>query len=257
MMGRTNAALAIAGNKKRSQTAELVTGRLIARFKDLLASGVLKPGEHLPPERDLAGQFGVSRSSLRQALKVLESMGIVAQRVGQGTRLNSNAAQILSEPFEFLVLIDGISIFELHEARMIVEPELAARAAERATAEHLSTLRRSIEAMKKTGSDSARRTEQDLLFHSTIHLAAGNRVCEHMFMSVNRAMMTSIRVTTHRVPYQHTIAFHTPIYEAIHERDPMAAREHMMAHLIETKNQLLLQPRGELLATGLQKFEKL
>ena len=57
----------------------------------------------------------------------------------------------------------------------------------------------------------ARRTEQDLIFHSTIHLAAGNRVCEHMFTSVNRAMMTSIRVTTHRVPYQHTIAFHTPI----------------------------------------------
>src|SRR5580704_39479 len=168
-MGRTNAALASAGHTKRSQTAELVTGKLIARFKDLLASGALKPGEHLPPERDLAVQFGVSRSSLRQALKVLESMGIVVQRVGHGTSLNSNATAILSEPFEFLVLIDGISIFELHEARMIVEPELAARAAERATLEHLSTLKKSIEVMKKTGSDPARRTEQDLLFHSTIH----------------------------------------------------------------------------------------
>jgi GntR family transcriptional repressor for pyruvate dehydrogenase complex len=256
-MGRTNMALAVNDKKKPGQTAELVTGKLIGRFKDLLASGALKPGERLPPERDLAVQFGVSRSSLRQALKVLESMGIVAQRVGQGTRLNSNAAAILSEPFEFLVLIDGISIFELHEARMIVEPELAARAAERSTAEHLSTLKKSIEAMKKTGSDPVRRTEQDLLFHSTIHLAAGNRVCEHMFTSVNRAMMTSIRVTTHRVPYQHTIASHTPIYEAIHDRDPKAAREHMMVHLIETKDQLLLQPPGGLLTTGLHKFEKI
>lgn len=257
MMGRTTAASTLAGKQERSQTAGLVTGKLIARFKDLLASGALKPGERLPAERDLAVQFGVSRSSLRQALKVLESMGIVAQRVGHGTRLNSNAATILSEPFEFLVLIDGISIFELHEARMIVEPELAARAAERATVEHLTTLRKSIETMKRTGRDPARRTEQDLLFHSTIHLAAGNRVCERMFTSVNRAMMTSIRVTTHRVPYQHTIAFHTPIYQAIHDRDPKAAREHMMAHLIETKDQLLLQPRRRLLATALRKFEKL
>ena len=242
---------------KKNPTADLVTGKLITRFKDLLASGTLKPGEHLPAERDLASQFGVSRSSLRPALKILESMGIVSQRVGHGTRLISNAAAILSEPFGPPVLIDGISIFELHEARIIVEPELAARAAERATTEHLSTLKKSIETMQKTGSDPVKRIEQDLIFHSTIHHAAGNRVCEHMFTSVNRAMMTSISVTTHRVPYQHTIAFHTPIYEAIHERDPERARREMMAHLTETKSQLLLHKRNGVPPTTLEKFEKL
>jgi GntR family transcriptional repressor for pyruvate dehydrogenase complex len=240
-----------------SQTDEdLVTRKLIARFKELLGSGALKPGERLPPERDLAVQFGVSRSSLRQALKVLESMGIVAQRVGQGTRLNSNAAAILSEPFEFLVLIDGISIVELHEARIIVEPELAARAAERATLDHLSILRKTIETMKKHGSDPVKRIEQDLLFHSTIHRAAGNRVCEHMFTGV-RALMASIRVTTHRVPYQHTIAFHTPIYEAIYARDPRLAREKMMEHLVETREQLLLHSASEAHPGNARKFDKL
>ena len=64
---------------------ENLTGKLLDRFKELLAAGDIVPGERLPAERELAVRFGVSRSSLRQALKVLENMGILSQRVGQGT----------------------------------------------------------------------------------------------------------------------------------------------------------------------------
>src|SRR4051794_8679636 len=92
-----------------------VTVKLIAVFKQLIAEGSLLPGSRLPPERELAGNFGVSRSSLRQALKVLEIMGVISQRVGDGTYLNSGANAILGEPMHFLILLDGISFHELME----------------------------------------------------------------------------------------------------------------------------------------------
>src|SRR5437763_1125258 len=84
-----------------------ITGRLIGVFKNLISEGALTPGGRLPAERDMAENFGVSRSSLRQALKVLEIMGVISQRVGDGTYLNAGAPSILSEPMEFLILLDG------------------------------------------------------------------------------------------------------------------------------------------------------
>src|ERR1043166_2382104 len=99
-----------------------ITNRLIGAFNRLISEGVLRPGTRLPPERELAPRFGVSRSSLRHALKVLEIMGVVRQRVGDGTYITSSASSILSEPLEFLVLLDGMSLLDLLETRIIVEP---------------------------------------------------------------------------------------------------------------------------------------
>src|SRR5687768_14237734 len=129
-----------------------LTGTLLALFKRLIAEGALVPGDRLPPERELAEMTGVSRSSLRQALKVLDNLGIISQRVGSGTRLNESAASVLSQPLEFLILLEGISFQELMEARLIVEPELAARAAVRASAEELSVLEAAIRGMEEGAS---------------------------------------------------------------------------------------------------------
>src|SRR5438477_4012388 len=154
-----------------------VTNQLLAEFKNLIAHRVLRPGVKLPPERDLAPRFGVSRSSLRHALKVLEIMGVVRQRVGDGTYITGSASSILSEPLEFLVLLDGISLFDLLETRIIVEPELAARAAERATSEDLADLRHSLDGIK-TEKDEKKRIDYDLAFHETIFRASGNLLCQ-------------------------------------------------------------------------------
>src|SRR5437762_13017045 len=90
-----------------------VTYWLVLRFQQLLTDGVLKPGARLPSERELAGKFGVARSSLRQALKVLEVMGVITQRVGDGSYLNSDASAVLSVPMDFLFLLDDTSVQEL------------------------------------------------------------------------------------------------------------------------------------------------
>src|SRR5579883_3389010 len=142
-----------------------LTDWLVLRFKQLISEGVLTPGYKLPSERDLAATFGVSRTSLRPVMKVLKMMGVISQRVGDGTYLSNDASSVLSEPMEFLFLLDETSSQELIETRLIVEPTLAAKAADLATPEHLIILRQTIAEIESSGNDQFRIIEADLLFH--------------------------------------------------------------------------------------------
>ncbi|MGH9663463.1 MAG: FadR/GntR family transcriptional regulator [Bryobacteraceae bacterium] len=220
-----------------------LTNQLITSFKNLIAQGVVLPGSKLPAERDLAQRFGVSRSSLRHALKVLDIMGVVRQRVGDGTYLSTSAARILREPIEFLVLLDGISLFELLETRLIVEPQLAARAAERATSTELAALRESLELMaagaKGETLDQRKMVELDIAFHQAVFRASGNRLCGHIFTLIHRAMVRSIEVTSQMVDWEHTVTYHRPIYDAIFQRQPEEAQNRMTIHLTDTKEVLV------------------
>ncbi len=184
--------------------------------------------------------FGVSRSSLRQALKVLEIMGVVTQQVSRGTYLSDNASAILAEPIDFLVLLDGISHHELFEARMMLEPELAARAAERATTDDLRALRGALTQMRRALSDQMRYIEGDVAFHDAVFAAAGNRVCQAMMRVVQRAVLTSIARTSGLTELERSFAFHKAIYVAIEKRRPDEARQEMIQHLKFGRDRLLL-----------------
>lgn len=212
-----------------------VTNQLIARLKALISSGVLTPGAKLPPERELAPAFGVSRSSLRHALKALEIMGVLKQRVGDGTYLAGNADAVLQEPFELLMLIDAITLDDLLETRLIVEPELAARAAERATLEDLRKMSQTLEGYRRGTPDTVL-VEADLAFHRAIFEAARNPICTRMFSLIHRAMASSILLTSRMVEWDHTLEFHRPIYTAIERRRPVDARLAMIAHLSDAKS---------------------
>ena len=216
-----------------------LTGSLIALFKRLIAEGTLAPGDRLPPERELAELTGVSRSSLRQALKVLENMGIISQRVGSGTTLNPAAASILSEPLEFLILLEGISFQELMEARLIVEPELAARAASRATRDDLLALQGALSRMEASTGDPAGFAQADLHFHQAVYRAAGNRVCTILFTVVHQSLEALIRITSGLVEPESMVSFHRRIYVAIRKGDAEAARERMREHLHDSAELLV------------------
>jgi GntR family transcriptional repressor for pyruvate dehydrogenase complex len=207
-----------------------LTQRLIGDFKQLIASGRMSPGSKLPPERALSLQLGVSRPSLRQALKVMEVMGVLQQRVGDGTYLNSNASEILGQPLEFLILLDGITFHELVEARMIMEPELAARAAERAAPEDLAALRSALKAIDLETDQSAI-GKHDIAFHEAIFRAAGNRVCQQMLGILHRSILDSMM----RAPWLRSSAIsnaqHKRIYLAIESREPQQAYQNMLEHL--------------------------
>lgn len=226
-----------------------LTKTLISVLKGLMSDGSLALGSRLPPERELAERFGVHRSSLRQALKALETIGVLTQRVGDGTYLTSDAASILSAPLEFMIIVDGISFTELMEARLIVEPELAARAAERATSNDLINLRAALDAMKASRRDRAVRAQHDLTFHETIAHASANRVCQRMFSAIHKATMKGMMLTTSVDNYKETIRFHEAIYKAIWRRDPEAARRQMIEHILNAKS-LISSIRGKRTRNG-------
>ncbi|MGH9355645.1 MAG: FadR/GntR family transcriptional regulator [Terriglobia bacterium] len=215
-----------------------ITSKLIVSMKALISEGALAPGCKFPPERELASRFGVSRPSLRQALKVLEIMGVISQRVGDGTYLSGNASQILNEPMEFLILLDGISIHELLEARSVIEPELAAQAAERATASDLRELARAIKHHESNRYDLTVCIEADLSFHEAIFHAAGNRAWARFLSFIHRSMWKALAVTSQLVEPQRPLASHKAIYAAIYKRNPEEARRQMVRHLAGTRQLL-------------------
>jgi GntR family transcriptional regulator, transcriptional repressor for pyruvate dehydrogenase complex len=225
----------------REQPDTRITAKLIARIKTLIAAGVISPGSKFPPERELAKDFGANRASVRQALKVLEIMGILIQRVGDGTYLSSSAETILNEPLDFLVLIDDLSHHELFETRLIVEPELSARAAERATAEDISDLRNAILTMERSKT-TRERLDADLEFHEAIFRASGNRICHLLFKGIHRSLLTSMGQLSDRVSLEQPLMFHRKIYSAIRERDPEGARRAMQDHINDARTLLVRSP---------------
>lgn len=223
---------------------EDVTHLLILRFQQMISDGLLAPGAKLPPERELAAYFKVARSSLRQALKVLEIMGVITQKVGDGTYLNRDASTVLSVPMEFLFLLDDTSVHELTELRLLMEPALAAKAAERANAEDIALLRQSISDLENSKGDRVQLVASDLLFHRAIFQASGNRLTGRLFHTIHRAMLNMIMVTSQLVDLEHTVNFHKPILAAIERRDAALAAKLMTAHL-EDASDLLASSREQ------------
>jgi GntR family transcriptional regulator, transcriptional repressor for pyruvate dehydrogenase complex len=219
--------------------AKDLTHTLVAGLKDMISGGELHPGSKLPPERELARQFGVNRGSIRQALKALDVMGVVHQRVGDGTYLTNDASTTLGAPLDFLILVDGITFQELFEARRIVEPELAARAARRRSEDDLIELSKAVEAMKANPAmDAEELAEQDLRFHEAIWRASGNRVCQRMFSSLHRAMSRSLTVTSSLREDGTPLRAHEQMYLAIKAGEAEEARGMMFEHLLQGEGTL-------------------
>ena len=220
--------------------AKDLTHTLVAGLKDMISSGELHPGSKLPPERELAKRFKVNRGSIRQALKALDVMGVVYQRVGDGTYLTNDASTTLGAPLDFLILVDGITFQELFEARRIVEPELAARAARRRSDGDLRELEQAVTAMKAhPAMDAEGMAEQDLRFHETIWRASGNRVCQRMFSSLHRAMSRSLTVTSSLRDEGTPAIAHEQMFHAIAAGESERARKLMFEHLLQGESTLL------------------
>lgn len=210
-----------------------LTSTLINAVRQMIVTGTLQRGGRVPPERELASQFNVDRSSVRQALKALGVMGVIRQQVGGGTHLTNDASTILDVPLDFLLLGEGITFAELFEARRIFEPVLAARAASYRTFDEICQLEKSVKEMKrhaKSGSlAGVAAWDQD--FHHLIWEMARNRLCLRMLDPLHRIMTNSFAVTRSISDYTRAIASHAGILDAIRAGDPVAAHCSMVQHL--------------------------
>lgn len=234
----------MAKTQSSSAPPHRVTASLIAEIKGMIANGTLSPGARFPAERDMAKHFQVNRASVRQVLKVLEMMGVLTQRVGDGTYLSTSAEAILNEPLDFLVLLDDLSHHELFETRLIVEPELAARAAERATAEDLHALRAAITAMQNSRG-TQERLAADMAFHDAVFRASGNRICQLLFKRIHRIVLNSMTQLSNRVALEKPLNYHKRIYAAIRAHDANAARQVMREHILDARSLMSMNPTAD------------
>jgi DNA-binding FadR family transcriptional regulator len=200
----------------------------------LIAGGEFLPGNRLPPERDLARQFGVSRPTVREAMVALELAGLVEVRTGAGIYVNAKPAEARMLP---LWLGDsGPGPIELIEARRAIEPIIAAAAARRASVADLAAIEETLHDMAQAA-DSPSFRSADRRFHQRIAQASGNSVLVAMVDSLWAQMFTPIFERLGRrtglLPERRDLARdeHMAILRAVAGRDPEAARHAMDAHL--------------------------
>jgi GntR family transcriptional repressor for pyruvate dehydrogenase complex len=210
------------------------------QIQRLIADGALKPGDLLPPERELAERFAVSRSSVRDAIRTLELVGLVVPRQGEGTMVADVGPEAVVMPIASVLTRKRELIEELLDIRKMIEPALAARAAARASAEDLARLEDVVRRQREKTQRGEPAVEEDTEFHYQIALAARNGVVRRVIDVLMRLLRdTRARsLQTHGRP-ERSLAGHKRILDAIKRRDAAAAERAVRRHLREIEEIVL------------------
>lgn len=232
-----------------------VTQHAIDRIKALIAGGTLKPGDRLPTERELAADLGVSRSSMREAIRALTTLGVLEARHGAGVYVTALRPGDLLETFSVLAEISqGETLIEVLQVRRMLEPSATALAAGRADDDQLRHLGAVLGSMEADGGGAADpptvadTVSADLTFHQAIVAITGNAT----LAAINDGL--SSRTFNARVWHGHQEAGmtarlredHERIYQALLDRDPDAARAAATMHVLRVERWL----RADLASAG-------
>jgi GntR family transcriptional repressor for pyruvate dehydrogenase complex len=212
----------------------------VAKQIEALILQKMRPGDKLPAERELAELLGVSRSSIRDAIRRLELMGLVEPRQGAGTVVREISPDALVNPLANVIQHKRQLVGELLDFRRMLEPPLAARAATHASAEDVAAMEEILrrQSAKVRGGDVA--VEEDSEFHYRIAMASGNSVV----LKVVDIVMDLLRETRERSLQsqgrpQKSLAGHRRILSAIRRRDPAAAQAAMRQHIADVEKMVL------------------
>lgn len=207
--------------------------QIVQQVEESIQKGTLKTGDKLPAERDLAEQFGVSRTAVREAVKALREKGLVEAFPGRGTFIMESTSHTMRLSLDRMVKTSSAEGSKfLAEVREIIEPEIAAMAATRAEAEDLATMRESVTIMDDAKKEPEAYIEADLDFHLALAEAAGNPIILSLIDSIvgllreQRMGIFQVEGGPERGQYHHK-----RILEAVEHRDPAGAREAMKAHM--------------------------
>ncbi|HXY14970.1 MAG TPA: FadR/GntR family transcriptional regulator [Terriglobales bacterium] len=212
----------------------------VARQLERLILTKLHPGDKLPSERELAESLGVSRSSIRDAIRSLELVGLVEPRQGSGTVVREISAETLMNPLTSVLRHKIELVTELIDFRKMLEPPLAARAATHASAEELEEMEEILHRQEAKFRIGELAVEEDSEFHYAIAMASGNSVV----LKVLDFLMDLLRDTRERSLQtegrpQKSLAGHRKILAAIKKRDAEAAKA-AMRHHIEDVEEIVL-----------------
>lgn len=210
-----------------------VTDEAIAGIKDMIVSGRLAPGDRLPPEKELSEELGLSRSSLREAVKALAVIRVLDVRRGDGTYVTSLEPNLLLEAMSFVVdLHQDDSVLEIFAVRRILEPAAAEMAAHVATDDDIADLDRLLDDI---GDEPVLENlvEHDLAFHSRIATATGNAYLTSLLDSLSgpTARARTWRGITQSGSTERTLGEHRAIVQALRRGDGQLAHALTVAHV--------------------------
>jgi GntR family transcriptional repressor for pyruvate dehydrogenase complex len=212
---------------------------IVFKVRDMIEQGKLKTGDQLPTERELAEAFKVSRPSVREALRALESQGFLVSRQGDGTYISQQPIELLVEPFASVIMKEKFDQLELFEMRRLIEPQLAYLAAERATPSEISEMEKLVIIQEKELRGDGAGANPDHAFHNALVRAAKNKI----LTSIMESLIASL--TESRDKYLHipgrpekSLGRHKEILAAIQAKDSELAANVMREHLEETEGLL-------------------
>jgi GntR family transcriptional repressor for pyruvate dehydrogenase complex len=219
------------------QTSRLYE-QIVQQIEDSIHKGALKEGEQLPAERELALQFGVSRTAVREAVKALREKGLVEAFPGKGTFITSDTSRTVRQTLDRMMKAGQSEVTpNLAEVREILEPEIAALAATRAKEENLTAMREAFVVMEEAREDPDAFIEADLDFHLALAEAAANPLILSLIDSIvgllreQRLRIFHVEGGPERGQYHHK-----RILEAVEHRDSQGARDAMRAHLRQVRS---------------------
>lgn len=209
--------------------------QVIIQIKDMIARGILRKGDKLPSERELVDKLGVSRTSIREALRALEIIGLVESRQGEGNFIRDNFENSLFEPLSVMFMLQKSSTLEIHQVRVMIETETASLAAKNINDKDIKVLQGFIDKLKNS-KDELERSISDKNFHYKIAECSGNFLINNILRSVS-SLMDAFIVNARMVIVNESkarellVEQHEDILQALIDRDSEGAVKAMRKHL--------------------------
>jgi GntR family transcriptional repressor for pyruvate dehydrogenase complex len=209
------------------------TMHVVNHIRSLIENGSLRPGDKIPPEREFARQLKVSRASLRTGIGYLAAMGLMKVKHGVGTFVADGPAAFGKDSVSMMGALHGFQSWQMFEARLLIESNLAALAAERGTEEHYTALAEEVAEIFAALESPAEFLIHDVLFHRIVAQASGNPILAALMETITSALYDRRRKTVERaIDLRESAEMHRELFRAIRSRNSEEARRLMQQHLL-------------------------
>lgn len=205
---------------------------VFSQIQELIKDGRFKARDQLPSERELAEIFKVSRTSVREALRALESQGLIVSRTGMGNFVVDLPVESLVGPLASMLIDEKRALADVFEMRKLIEPQIAALAAERATRKDVAQLKRIVAKQTEAVSSGGTGVEADAEFHFTIGRATRNQALQRLISGLMELLSRSREDSLQTGPRRNaSVDAHQRIIAAIEKHDQNRARGEMLRHI--------------------------